>query len=106
MFLSSRGSRLGQCSIISLHVLQELTNWAATADEAKEEELDVSAMTLLEVEQQLLGRAVRQSQRLVVLQALAVMVDSLQHTVLLRKIPQVSTEVASHRRSISKFIRN
>ncbi|XP_056242290.1 transport and Golgi organization protein 6 homolog [Seriola aureovittata] len=74
-----------------LDLLQELTSWTAAADEVKddEEELDVSAMTLLEVEQRVLGRAARQSQRLVLLQLLAVMVESLQHTVLLRKTTQV-----------------
>nr|XP_020480225.1 transport and Golgi organization protein 6 homolog [Monopterus albus] len=74
-----------------LSLLQELTSWTATAgeEEKAEQELNVSAMTLLEVEQQLLGRAVRQGQRLVLLQVLAVMLESLQHTVLLGKTTQV-----------------
>ncbi|XP_038562281.1 LOW QUALITY PROTEIN: transport and Golgi organization protein 6 homolog [Micropterus salmoides] len=74
-----------------LDLLQELTSWAAAEDEEKEDEqeLDVSAMTLLEVEQQLLVRAARRGQRLTLLQVLAVMVESLQHTVLLRKTTQV-----------------
>ncbi|XP_041652098.1 transport and Golgi organization protein 6 homolog [Cheilinus undulatus] len=74
-----------------LALLQELTSWAAAEDEEHkdEEELDVSAMTLLEVEQQLLGRAERREQRLALLQVLAMMVESLQHTVLLRKNTQV-----------------
>ncbi|XP_071346567.1 transport and Golgi organization protein 6 homolog isoform X2 [Trachinotus anak] len=74
-----------------LDLLQELTSWAVAADEVKEdeEELDVSTMTLLEVEQQVLGRAERQGQRVVLLQVLAVMVESLQHDVLLRKTTQV-----------------
>ncbi|TDH09249.1 hypothetical protein EPR50_G00084890 [Perca flavescens] len=74
-----------------LDLLQELASWAAAADEEKkdEQELDVSAMTLLEVEQQLLGPAARQGQRLALLQVLAMMVESVQHTVLLRKTSQV-----------------
>ncbi|XP_073328421.1 transport and Golgi organization protein 6 homolog [Pagrus major] len=74
-----------------LDLLQELTSWAAAEDEDKEDEqqLDVSAMTLLEVEHQLLGRAARQGQRLALLQVLAVMVESLHHTMLLRKSTQV-----------------
>uniref|UniRef100_A0A3B4WV76 Transport and golgi organization 6 homolog n=1 Tax=Seriola lalandi dorsalis TaxID=1841481 RepID=A0A3B4WV76_SERLL len=69
----------------------DLLQVSTAADEVKddEEELDVSAMTLLEVEQRVLGRAARQSQRLVLLQLLAVMVESLQQTVLLRKTTQV-----------------
>nr|XP_019964576.1 PREDICTED: transport and Golgi organization protein 6 homolog [Paralichthys olivaceus] len=74
-----------------LELLQELTSWTAAADEVQkdEEELDVSTMTLLEVEQEVLGRAVRQSQRLALLQVLAVMVENLQHNMLLRKPTQV-----------------
>ena len=49
----------------------------------------MAAMTLLEVEQQLLGGAERRAQRLVLLQVLAVMVESLQHTELLRRTSQV-----------------
>ncbi|XP_039988491.1 transport and Golgi organization protein 6 homolog isoform X2 [Xiphias gladius] len=77
-----------------LDLLQELTRWAAEADKVKkdEQELDVSTMTLLEVEGQLLGQAARQGQRLILLQVLAVMVESLQHTVLLRKTTQFSAE--------------
>ncbi|XP_035498334.1 transport and Golgi organization protein 6 homolog isoform X1 [Scophthalmus maximus] len=81
-----------------LELLQELTGWAAAADEAEddgEEALDVSAMTLLEVEQQVLGRAASQGQRLALLQALAVMVETLQHTVLLRKTTQVVDFIVS-----------
>uniref|UniRef100_UPI0037E77882 transport and Golgi organization protein 6 homolog n=1 Tax=Semicossyphus pulcher TaxID=241346 RepID=UPI0037E77882 len=74
-----------------LLLLQELTSWTAAEDEEQkdEEDLDVSAMTLVEVEQQLLGRAERRGQRLALLQVLAMMVESLQHTVLLRKNTQV-----------------
>ena len=52
-------------------------------------------MTLLEVEQQLLGRAARQGHRLALLQVLAVMVESLHHTILLRKSTQVSGEMCN-----------
>lgn len=76
-----------------LDLLQELTSWAAAEEEEEEEEekqeLDVSAMTLLEVEQQLLGRAARRGQKLALLQVLAVMVECVEHTVLLRKNTQV-----------------
>ncbi|XP_059192150.1 transport and Golgi organization protein 6 homolog isoform X2 [Centropristis striata] len=74
-----------------LALLQELASWAAAEDkeEKDEQELDVSAMTLLEVEQQLLASAARQGQRLTLLQVLASMVESLQHTLLLRKTSQV-----------------
>uniref|UniRef100_A0A7N8YC88 Transport and golgi organization 6 homolog (Drosophila) n=1 Tax=Mastacembelus armatus TaxID=205130 RepID=A0A7N8YC88_9TELE len=61
----------------------------AADEEENDVELDVSAMTLLEVEQQLLGRTERQGQRLALLQVLAVMVESLQHSLLLRKTTQV-----------------
>ncbi|XP_060933350.1 transport and Golgi organization protein 6 homolog [Limanda limanda] len=74
-----------------LELLQELTSWTAAADEVRtdEEELDVSSMTLLQVEQEVLGRAARQSLRLALLQVLAMMVESLQHSTLLRKPNQV-----------------
>lgn len=74
----------------SSRLLQELTSWTATEEEEKEDgPLDVSTMTLLEVEQQLQGRATGHGQKLVLLQVLAGMVESLQHAVLLRKITQV-----------------
>lgn len=68
-----------------------MTSWATAEDEEKDEEreLDVSAMTLLEVEQKLLAGAARRGQRLTLLQVLAVMVESVPHTVLLRKSTQV-----------------
>lgn len=75
-----------------LELLQELTSWTAAADDEEkedEEQPDVASMTLLEVEQQLLGGAERRAQRLVLLQVLAVMVESLQHTELLRRTSQV-----------------
>lgn len=74
-----------------LDLLKELTSWAAAADEEMEEEgkVDVASMTLLEVEQQLLGRAERRARRLSLLQVLAVMVECLQHEQLLRRTSQV-----------------
>uniref|UniRef100_A0A3P8Q867 Transport and golgi organization 6 homolog (Drosophila) n=1 Tax=Astatotilapia calliptera TaxID=8154 RepID=A0A3P8Q867_ASTCA len=73
-----------------LDLLQELTSWAVADEETKdEEEVDMSAMTLLEVEQQLMGRAEKQAQRLALLHVLATMVESLQHAHLLRKTTQV-----------------
>ncbi|XP_054476593.1 transport and Golgi organization protein 6 homolog isoform X2 [Anoplopoma fimbria] len=74
-----------------LDLLQEMASWADTADEDNEEEpeLDLSAMTLVEVEQRLLAPSTRRGQRLALLQVLALMVDCLQHTVLLRKTSQV-----------------
>ncbi|XP_038126155.1 transport and Golgi organization protein 6 homolog [Cyprinodon tularosa] len=80
-----------------LELLQELTSWAATADkEVKhEDEVEVAAMTLLKMEQQLLGGAERQAEKLALLQVLAVMVDCLQHDQLLRKTSQVVDFMAS-----------
>ncbi|XP_004070206.1 transport and Golgi organization protein 6 homolog isoform X1 [Oryzias latipes] len=74
-----------------LDLLKELTSWATAGEEEvkDEEEADVSSMTLLEVEQQMLSHAERQGQRLALLQVLAVMVESLQHSQLLRKTTQV-----------------
>ncbi|XP_019112739.2 transport and Golgi organization protein 6 homolog isoform X2 [Larimichthys crocea] len=74
-----------------LDLLKELTSWAASEDEEKEDEreLNMSTMTLLEVEQRLTSRAARQGQRLALLQVLAATVESLHHTVLLRKSTQV-----------------
>lgn len=87
-------SELKDCDLpgdFFLDLLQELTSWATVADEETkdEEKLDLSAMTLLEVEQQLLCRAEKRAQTLALLQVLAVMVESLQHTQLLRKTTQV-----------------
>uniref|UniRef100_A0A3P9MAW6 Transport and golgi organization 6 homolog (Drosophila) n=1 Tax=Oryzias latipes TaxID=8090 RepID=A0A3P9MAW6_ORYLA len=74
-----------------LDLLKELTSWATAGEEEvkDEEEADVSSMTLLEVEQQMLSHAERQGQKLALLQVLAVMVESLQHSQLLRKTTQV-----------------
>ncbi|KAM6936870.1 transport and Golgi organization protein 6 homolog [Xenentodon cancila] len=72
-----------------LDLFQELTSWTAVAEEEEtdEEEVDMSSMTLLEGH--MMGRAERQAQRLALLQVLAVMVECLQHTQLLRKTTQV-----------------
>uniref|UniRef100_A0AAV2KYW9 Transport and golgi organization 6 n=1 Tax=Knipowitschia caucasica TaxID=637954 RepID=A0AAV2KYW9_KNICA len=70
-----------------LDLLQELTCFAAEVDE--EEHKELSAMTLLEVEQQVLSRTEQRAQRLALLQVLAVMVECLPHTSLLRKTTQV-----------------
>lgn len=47
-------------------------------------------MSLLEVEQQLQAQTAKRQQELAVLQVLAAMVETLHHSVLLRKITQVS----------------
>lgn len=75
-----------------MYLLQDLTNWTAGEDEEMEDEkeLDISAMSLLEVEQQMLVRAERHGKRLALLQVLAVIVETLHHTVLLRKSTHVS----------------
>lgn len=80
--------------LVCVALLQELTSWATAGEEEvkDEEEADVSSMTLLEVEQQMLSHAERQGQRLALLQVLAVMVESLQHSQLLRKTTQVRAE--------------
>lgn len=85
-------------------LLQELTSWAtAGVEEVKDkEEADVSSMTLLEVEQQMLGRAERQAHKLALLQVLAVMVESLQHSQLLRQTAQVRAERQSERFRLKK----
>ncbi|KAM4618329.1 transport and Golgi organization protein 6 homolog isoform 2-T2 [Polymixia lowei] len=76
-----------------LELLQELTSWTTEEEEEEEEEeeqeVDVSAMTLLEVEQHLLGRAAGRGQSLALLQVLAVVCEGLPHTLLLRKTTQV-----------------
>uniref|UniRef100_A0A3Q2Z2M7 Transport and golgi organization 6 homolog n=1 Tax=Hippocampus comes TaxID=109280 RepID=A0A3Q2Z2M7_HIPCM len=75
-----------------LDLLQELTSWTAVAGVEEEKDgqhLDISSMTLLEVEQEQQGRVARQGHTLALLQVLAIMVESLQHTVILRKNIQV-----------------
>lgn len=55
-----------------------------------EEEVDTSAMTLLELEQHLVGCAHGQGEKLALLQMLSVMCEGLPHTLLLRNPTQVS----------------
>ncbi|XP_029952972.1 transport and Golgi organization protein 6 homolog isoform X2 [Salarias fasciatus] len=75
-----------------LLLLQELTSWVEGGEEEEEEEEEepvVSAMTLLQLEHRLQGGAERRGQRLALLQVLAVMVESLEHSQLLRSTSQV-----------------
>lgn len=55
--------------------------------------MDTSAMTLLQLEQHLLGNVTGRSQKLALLQVLAVMCEGLPHTLLLRKPTQVTTGI-------------
>ncbi|XP_055790317.1 transport and Golgi organization protein 6 homolog [Salvelinus fontinalis] len=71
-----------------LELLQALTCWAAEEEE-EEQEVDTSAMTLLQLEQHLLGKVTGRGQKLALLQVLAVMCEGLPHTLLLRKPTQV-----------------
>ncbi|XP_051726883.1 transport and Golgi organization protein 6 homolog isoform X2 [Ctenopharyngodon idella] len=77
-----------------LLLLQDLTAVAAEQDEV-EQEVDTSSMTLLELEQHLLGRAGGHGQGLALLQALAIMCEGLPHTLLLSKPTQVVGFIAS-----------
>ncbi|XP_067246367.1 transport and Golgi organization protein 6 homolog [Chanodichthys erythropterus] len=77
-----------------LLLLQDLTAVAAEQDEV-EQEVDTSSMTLLELEQHLLGCAGGHGQRLALLQALAIMCEGLPHTLLLSKPTQVVGFIAS-----------
>ncbi|KAM8861636.1 transport and Golgi organization protein 6 homolog [Synchiropus picturatus] len=75
-----------------LDLLQELSSVASAAAAAADEDepqAKLSAMSLLEVEQKTLGGSERLRRRLVLLQVLAVMVETLQHTLLLRRHAQV-----------------
>ncbi|XP_008309635.1 transport and Golgi organization protein 6 homolog [Cynoglossus semilaevis] len=80
-----------------LLLLQELTSWTTAdgEDTEEEQELDLSSMTLLQVEQQVLGPVQRKGQKVALLQVLAVMVESVQHSVLLRKATQVVDFIVS-----------
>ncbi|XP_043072682.1 transport and Golgi organization protein 6 homolog [Puntigrus tetrazona] len=71
-----------------LLLLQDLTAVAAEQEEV-EQEVDTSSMTLLELEQHLLGRVSGPGQRLALLQVLAIMCEGLPYTQLLRKPTQV-----------------
>ncbi|XP_051513031.1 transport and Golgi organization protein 6 homolog isoform X1 [Myxocyprinus asiaticus] len=72
-----------------LLLLQDLTALAAEKEDRVEEVVDTSSMTLLELEQHLLGREIGHGQRLALLQTLAIMCEGLPHTALLRKPTQV-----------------
>ncbi|XP_062317143.1 transport and Golgi organization protein 6 homolog [Osmerus eperlanus] len=72
-----------------LGLLQELTSWAAEEEAEEEQEVDVSAMTLLEAEQHREGRVEGRGHRLALLQLLAVLSEGLPHTLLLREPTQV-----------------
>lgn len=80
-------------STFSFCLLKELTCWASDENEEKEDEMKVSTMTLLEVEEQQKVRTAQQEKRLALLQVLAMMVECLHHTVLLRKCTQVRGEI-------------
>ncbi|XP_073706776.1 transport and Golgi organization protein 6 homolog isoform X2 [Garra rufa] len=71
-----------------LLLLQDLTAVAAEPEEV-EQEVDTSSLTLLELEQHLLGRVSGHGQRLALLQVLAIMCEGLPYTQLLRKPTQV-----------------
>uniref|UniRef100_A0A4W5RE59 Transport and golgi organization 6 homolog n=1 Tax=Hucho hucho TaxID=62062 RepID=A0A4W5RE59_9TELE len=71
-----------------LELLQALTCWAAEEEE-EEQEVYTSAMTLLQLEQHLLGKVTGRGQKLALLQVLAVMCEGLPHTLLLHKPTQV-----------------
>lgn len=68
--------------------LQDLTAVAAEQEEV-EQEVDTSSLTLLELEQHLLGRVSGHGQRLALLQTLAIMCEGLPHMQLLCKPTQV-----------------
>ncbi|KAL1256924.1 hypothetical protein QQF64_012469 [Cirrhinus molitorella] len=69
-------------------LLQDLTSVAVEREEV-EQEVDTSSMTLLEIEQHLLGRVSGHGERLALLQVLAIMCEGLPYTQLLRKPTQV-----------------
>ncbi|XP_016320883.1 transport and Golgi organization protein 6 homolog isoform X1 [Sinocyclocheilus anshuiensis] len=71
-----------------LLLLQDLAAVAAEREEV-EQEVDTSSMTLLELEQHLLGRVSGHGQRLALLQVLAIICEGLPYTLLLRKPTQV-----------------
>lgn len=80
--------------LLCLGVSQELTDWASCEEEeSDEEELAVAGLTL-EAEVDKRGCRARRVGRLALLQVLAVMVERLHHTLLLRKRTQVSTSAA------------
>ncbi|XP_028813874.1 transport and Golgi organization protein 6 homolog [Denticeps clupeoides] len=80
-----------------LELLQGLTSWAVEEEEEEgdEPEVDTSTMTLLELEQQLIGRAMGRGRRLALLQVLAVLCEVLPHTLLLRRPAQAMEFIAA-----------
>ncbi|KAI1890045.1 hypothetical protein AGOR_G00169170 [Albula goreensis] len=72
-----------------LELLEDLTGLAVEQAEEEEEEIDTSAMTLLELEQHLTQRGEGHGCRLALLQALAIVCEGLSHTLLLRNPAQV-----------------
>ncbi|KAG9273144.1 hypothetical protein AMEX_G12243 [Astyanax mexicanus] len=77
-----------------LLLLQDLTGLAAEQQDT-EKEVDTSSMTLLKLEQHLVGCVHGQGQRLALLQTLAVMCEGLPHTLLLHKPTQVVAFIES-----------
>ncbi|XP_076840276.1 transport and Golgi organization protein 6 homolog isoform X3 [Brachyhypopomus gauderio] len=71
-----------------LFLLRDLTQWAGE-EQQTEVHVDMTSMTLLELEQQLEGRVHGRGQRLALLHTMAVMCEGLPHTLLLRKPSQV-----------------
>ncbi|KAG7263693.1 hypothetical protein CRUP_007761 [Coryphaenoides rupestris] len=79
-----------------LELLQELTMWTEEEEEEEEEqEVNLHAMSLLEAEQHLTGRAAAGARKLALLQALAALCEGLPHGALLRKTTQVVEFVGS-----------
>ncbi|XP_065139412.1 transport and Golgi organization protein 6 homolog isoform X2 [Paramisgurnus dabryanus] len=76
-----------------LLLLENLT--AMAGEQEKEQEVDTSSMTLLELEHHLLERASGHGQTLALLQTLAIVCEGLPHTILLRKPTQVVGFVVS-----------
>ncbi|KAJ8335527.1 hypothetical protein SKAU_G00388690 [Synaphobranchus kaupii] len=72
-----------------LELLEDLTGWAAEQEVEEEQEVDTSAMTLLQLEEHLLRRTEGRGRRLALLQVLAAVCEGLSHTLLLRKPTQV-----------------
>ncbi|XP_061102382.1 transport and Golgi organization protein 6 homolog [Conger conger] len=72
-----------------LELLEELTGWAAEEEVGEEQEVDTSAMTLLELEEHLLQSTEGRGRRLALLQVLAAVCEGISHTLLLRKPTQV-----------------
>ncbi|CAL8262763.1 unnamed protein product [Merluccius merluccius] len=81
-----------------LELLQELTTWTVEEGEEgdeEEQEVDLRAMSLLEAERHLSGRAAAGSRRLALLQTLAALCEGLPHAALLRRTTQIVEFVGS-----------